>query len=133
MRRQYRLILRDSLVFSLRPDPFINSLLKNILLAYIQLKTGKGLLKSFQYTIDKASNNKCFCSAARRQDTKHLLLECQQYKKERAEMKKQLKNVPLGLNVLFCITKGCKALARFIEQTGVCTMGWQRERIEEVE
>ena len=48
-------------------------------------------------------------------------------------MKKQLKNLPLGLNVLFCTTKGCKALACFIEQTKVYTMGWQGERIEEVE
>ena len=88
MGRQYRLIIRDSLVFSLRPNPFINSLPKKILSAYIQLKTRKGLLKSFQYTIDKASNNKCFCSAARWQDTKHLLLECEKCKKERADMKK---------------------------------------------
>ena len=133
MGQQYRLISRDSLVFSLRPNPFINSLPKNIFLAFIQLKTGKGLLKSFQYTIGKASNNKCFCSAARRQDTKHLLLECEEYKTERADMKKQLKNLPLGLNVLFCTTKGRKALACFIEQIRVCTMGWQGERIEEVE
>ena len=114
-------------------NDFINSLPKSILSAYIQLKTRKGLLKSFQYTIGKASNNECFCSGARWQDTRLLLLECREYKKERAEMKKQLKNLPLGLNVLFYTTKGCKALACFIKQTRVCTMGWQGKRIEEVE
>ena len=79
MGRQYQLILRDSLVFSLRTNLFMNSLPKNILPAYIQRKTGKGLLKSCQYTIGKALNNKYFCSAARRQDIRHLLLECEEY------------------------------------------------------
>ena len=47
MGRNYRLISRDSLSFSLRPNPTIVNLSKATISAYIQLKTGKGLLKSF--------------------------------------------------------------------------------------
>ena len=91
MGRLYRLTSRDSLTFSLRPKGTIINLPKNIISAYIQLKTGKGLLQSFQHTIQKAPDNKCFCRAGKRQDTKHLLLECEEYRMERAAMKKLLK------------------------------------------
>ena len=128
MVRLYRLISRDSLTFSLRPKGTIINLPKNIISAYIQLKTGKGLLQSFQHTIHKAPDNKCFCRAGKRQDTKHLLLECEEYRMERAAMKKLLKNIPLGLNVLFCTSKGHEALAWFLQKTNICTVGWQNEK-----
>ena len=123
--RTYRLITRDSLVFNLQPNPIIAGLPKNIVSAYIQLKTGKGLLKSFQYTLGNTLDDKCFCSANKRQNTQHLLLECKAYQDQRARLKKQLKGIPLRLNVLFCTAQGLKALAWFIQETGVCTVGWQ--------
>ena len=124
MSRLYRLISKDSLTFSLRPKSSIINLSKNTISAYIQLKTGKGLLKSFQHAIHKAPDNKCFCQAGKRQDTRHLLLECEEYRVERAEMRKQLKNIPLQLNVLFCTSRGQNALAWFLQKTNICTVGW---------
>ena len=125
MGRNYRLISKDSLSFSLRPKPTLLNLPKSISSAYIQLKTGKGLLKSFQYAICRAPDDKCFCSAAKRQDTRHLLLECKEFMKERKILIKRLKGIPLGLNVLFCTTQGQKALIEFLQDTKICTMGWQ--------
>ena len=125
--RTYRLISRDSLPFTLRPNPVITNLPKTIISAYIQLKTGKGLLKSFQYTIRKTPDDRCFCLAAKRQNTRHLLLECEAYRDQRASLRKQLKGIPLGLNVLFCTAKGQKALAWFLQETGICTVGWQND------
>ena len=49
---------------------------------------------------------------------------------ERAAMKKLLKNIPLGLNVLFCTSKGHEALAWFLQKTNICTVGWQNEKKE---
>ena len=131
MGRLYRLIARDCLAFSLRPRTMITSMPRRIISAYIQLKTGKGLLKSYQYTIGKASDDRCFCAAGKRQDTQHLLLECKKYTAARARLKKQLSGVPLQLNVLFCTDKGHKALVKFLEETGICTMGWQRSMDED--
>ena len=128
--RLYRQISRDSLSFSLRPKSSIINLPKNIISAYIQLKTGKGLLKAFQYQICKVPDNKCFCLAASKQDTRHLLLECKVYETERAKLKRLLKNIPLGLNVLLCTTKGQEALAWFLQETGICTVGWQHKTAE---
>ena len=121
----YRLITRDSLVFNLQPNPIIAGLPKNIVSAYIQLKTGKGLLKSFQYTLGNTLDDKCFCSANKRQNIQHLLWECKAYQDQRPRLKKQLKGIPLRLNVLFCTAQGLKALACCIQETGVCTVGWQ--------
>ena len=110
----------ESALISLRPKGTIINLPKNIISAYIQFKTGKGLLQSFQHTIHKAP------------DTKHLLLECEEYRMERAAMKKLLKNIPLGLNVLFCMyihtSKGHEALAWFLQKTNICTVRWQNEK-----
>ena len=128
--RLYRQISRDSLSFSLRPKSSIINLPKNIISAYIQLKTGKGLLKAFQYQICKVPDNKCFCLAASKQDTRHLLLECKVYETERAKLKRLLKNIPLALNVLLCTTKGQEALAWFLQETGICTVGWQHKTAE---
>ena len=125
MGRGYRLISKDSLSFSLRPKPIFLNLPKATISAYIQLKTGKGLLKSFQYAIRRASDDKCFCSAAKRQDTRHLLLECKEFAEERKMLIKRLKGIPLGLIVLFCTTPGHKALIEFLQDTKICTMGWQ--------
>ena len=86
------------------------------------------LKPGFQHTIHKAPDNKCFCRAGKRQDTKHLLLECEEYRMERAAMKKLLKNIPLELNVLFCTSKGHEALAWFLQKTNICTVGWQNEK-----
>ena len=128
--RTYRLTSRDSLTFSLRPRPTIINLPKPILSAFIQLKTGKGLLKSFQFAIQKADDDKCFCNGAKRQDTRHLLLECKEFDRERKNMKKDLKGIPLGLNVLFCTPTGHKALVGFLEETKICRVGWQYAREE---
>ena len=125
MGRLYRLISKDSLAFSLQPRKSLISLPKPILSAYIQLKTGKGLLKSFQYTIGKASNDKCFCNMGKSQDTRHLILECEEYKTARCRLKKRLRNIPLQLNILFCTSKGHMALAKFLQETRICTTGWQ--------
>ena len=96
----------------------------------MQLKTGKGLLKSFQYAICKALDDKCFCQAAKRQDTRHLLLECKEFTNERNELKERLKGIPLGLNVLFFTTTGHKALIGFLKETNICTVGWQNTASE---
>ena len=125
MGRLYRLVSKDSLAFSLHPSKSLISLPKTIVSAYIQLKTGKGLLKSFQYTIGKALNDECFCGTGKRQDTRHLLLECKEYKMARCRLKKRLKNIPLQLNVLFCTSKGQVALAQFLQETRICITGWQ--------
>ena len=125
MGRNYRLISRDSLSFSLRPRPTIINLPKATISAYIQLETGKGLLKSFQYAICKAADDKCFCQAGKRQDTRHLLLECKEYLEERNDLRKQLKGIPLGLNVLFCTTTRHNALIEFLQDTKICSVGWQ--------
>ena len=45
----YRQISGSNLTFNLCPKPVIVNFPKNIISAYIQLKTGKGFLKSFQY------------------------------------------------------------------------------------
>ena len=125
MGRLYRLISKDSPAFSLHPRKSLISLPKNIVSAYIQLKTGKGLLKAFQYTIGKASNDECFCGSGKSQDTRHLLLECKEYRMARGRLKKRLKNIPLQLNVLFCTSKGQVALAQFLQETRICMTGWQ--------
>ena len=125
MGRLYRQIARGALAFSLRPKPTVISWPKNLISAYIQLKTGKGLLKSFQHTIRKAPNNKCHCPAGQQQDTRHLLLECEEYRLERTVLKKQLKNIPMSLHVLFCTTRGHEALAGFLAATKICTVGWR--------
>ena len=121
MGRNYRLISRHSLSFSLCPKPTILNLPQATISRYIQLKTGKGLLKSFQFAICKGSDDKCFCSAAKRQDTRHLLLDCKEFAKERKVLKKRLKGVPLGINILFCTTMGHKALIEFLQDTKICS------------
>ena len=125
MGRLYKLISKDLLAFSFHPRKSLISLPKTVVSAYIQLKTGKGLLKSFQYTIGKASNDNCFCGTGKSQDTRHLLLECEEYKTARCRLKKRLKNIPLQLNVLFCTSKGQVALAQFLQETRICMKGWQ--------
>ena len=120
----YRRISKENLAFTLRPRPTIINLPKNTISAYIQLKTGKGLLKSFQHIIRKAPNDKCSCSARKRQDTRHLLMECELYSSERIALRRQLKPIPLGLHTLFCTAKGHIALSAFLQNTGICTVGW---------
>ena len=42
--------------------------------------------------------------------------ECEEYRMERAAMKNLLKNIPLGLNVLFCTSKGHEPLLGFCKK-----------------
>src|SRR2546423_12283427 len=93
--RQYRYISRETLYYSLKPRPHVLNLPKRTLSAYIQLKTGKGYLRTYQHMIRKAPDNKCYmCSGRRKQSTKHLILECKVYKEERQQLRKSLKGLP---------------------------------------
>jgi len=117
----YRGISQGSLTFSLKPRPVTLTLPRRTLSAYIQLKTGKGYLKSHLERINKAANNRCFrCSSRRRQDTKHLLLECRAYGKQRRQLRNALYGHPLTLHMLFCTTRGQKALKTFLATTEIC-------------
>ena len=121
----YRGISQGSLTFSMKPKPVILTMPRRALSAYIQLKTGKGYLRSHLKRINKTANNRCFrCSSRQQQDTKHLLLECRAYGKQRRQLRNALYGHPLTLHMLFCTTRGQKALKTFLATTEICTAQW---------
>ena len=123
----YRGISQESLTFSLKPRPFILTLPRRTLSAYIQLKTGKGYLRSHLKRINKTASNRCFrCSSRQQQDTKHLLLECKAYRKQRRQLRNALYGHPPTLHMLFYTTRGQKALKTFLATTEICTAQWMR-------
>jgi hypothetical protein len=62
--------------------------------AYYQLKLGKGFFKQFSKAIGKDDKGECFGNCNYLQTSKHLLLHCKQYRKERKKMKDAL-NTPI--------------------------------------
>jgi len=120
----YRGISQKSLTFSIKPKPTILTLPRRTLSAYIQLKTGKGYLRSHLKRINKTAD-RCFrCSSRQQQDTKHLLLECRAYGKQRRQLRNALYGHPLTLHILFCTTRRQKALKTFLATTEICTAQW---------
>ena len=92
--KQYQKICRDSLSFKIKPS--IPAMARRHQSAYIQLKTGIGYLRAYQKVIGNTEDNRCRCRKGK-ESTYHLLLYCQTYKKERKEMGKALKGLPLSL------------------------------------
>ena len=121
---------------SLNPTPSFGSkptvlaAKRSTISAFIQLKTGIGYLQSYQFRIGKALSSRCFGNCHSRQDTKHLILSCPNYKKERGLLQKALKKekLPVTLPILFSTSKGKVALAAFLAATGIGTAEWYREK-----
>jgi hypothetical protein len=122
--KQYQAIAQESLRFSLKP--LNHDLPRRCQSAYIQLKTGIGYLRAYQYTIKKAPFDTCFGACRARQTTQHLLLECQTYRAQRARLRRALlkEKLPLTLQVLFGTTTGRLALQAYLCSTLICTAQW---------
>jgi len=122
--KHYQTISQDSLRFSFKP--VFLQLPRKHQTAYIQLKTGIGYLRSYQFTIKKTPFNTCFGNCRSRQTTWHLVLECWTYNAQRALLRKALERVrlPLTLRTLFGTLKGRKALQTYLLDTKICTSQW---------
>ena len=117
----YSSIALSSMKFSRKP--YILEVPRKNQGAYIQLKTGVGYLKPYFFKIGRASDGRCFGNCNSKQDTRHLILECKNYKKERKKVQKRLA-LPLSLQLLFNTNKGKEALAEYLIETGVATADW---------
>ena len=93
---------------------------------YIQLKTGVGYIRVYQYTIKKALSNTYFGNYRSRQTTQHLVLKCRTYSAQRALLRKALDRarLPLTLQALFGTVEGRKALQAYLLNTKICTAQW---------
>jgi hypothetical protein len=102
---------------------------KGLTSAYIQLKTGIGYLKSYQFRINKANSTYCFGKCQATQDTRHLILYCKNYENERLILISTLKKekLPITLPVLFNTDKGKAALFTYLDSTGIGTAAWYRK------
>jgi hypothetical protein len=98
--------------------------------AYTQLKLGIGYLKAYQRLIGNSEDDSCSRCYSSKETTTHLILRCEVYHKERQEMRKALKGLPLTLQTLFCTTRGREALEGFLTSTEICTAKWIRETLE---
>jgi hypothetical protein len=56
--------------------------------------------------------------------TKHLLLHCKHYTKERKKITEALNTPTLTLQQLFTTAKGSAALLAFLEKTNIATASW---------
>jgi ribonuclease HI len=130
--KHYSRVVRDSTTFAAKPHKALRAFTKRSLSAYIQLKTGIGGLKTHLYTVKKATSNRCNrCYSGKSQTTAHLLLYCSAYIEERKDLRRALRGLPLSLHTLFCTKIGRRALASYINSTGVCTTRWSENRAEE--
>ena len=112
---------------SLRPKEIAHD--KATISAFIQLKTGIGYLRSYQFRLRRTSTDRCFRSCHSKQDTKHLILECPFYNEERAILRKALKKerLPVTLPILFNTSKGLSILIDFLRATKIGTANWYKE------
>jgi RNase H len=122
---QYRLIARDMLSFSTKPK--LPVLPRARLAAYIQLKTGIGYLKPYLRRIGKLPDDNC-STCNKRQTTAHLIMYCKKYRTERKQLQKDLRGLPLTLQVLFSTNKGKEALRAFLISTEIATAAWISEQ-----
>ena len=129
--KHYSRVVRDSTTYATKPHKALKAFTKRSLSAYIQLKTGIGGLKTHLYTVKKAISNRCNrYNSGKSQTTAHLLLYCSAYNAERKDLRRALRGLPLTLHTLFCTAKGRRALATYIDSTGVCTTRWSENRVE---
>ncbi len=67
--------------------------------AFIQLKTGVGYLKIYFKCIECSEDDRCFGRCSAKQNTKHLVLECKRYSKERRLMGIVLEEARLSVSL----------------------------------
>jgi len=77
------------------------------------------------------------CIYNQKETTKHLLLECKAYKKERDFLFKQIKKGiqvrSLTLPLILHTKIGIKNLLVFLKETNICTKSWHLERESRIE
>lgn len=95
---------------------------KSVSSAFYQLKLGHGYFKSYLKRIGKVNDDRCICGA--KQTPRHLLLQCQRYKKERAILHGCNKGSQLSLSMVLHTKIGTQAALEYIEKTGICTRKW---------
>ena len=76
-----------------------------------QLRTGHGYFNSYLERIPSSEVKSPHCTCGRKHQTpEHLLLYCSLYKKERKEMARSLKPIPLTKTTVLHTRKGIKVL-----------------------
>ena len=78
------------------------------------------------------------CLYGQRETTKHLLLDCKLYKRERKDLlvriKKEISVIHLTLPLIIYTKIGITNLLVFLKDTNICTRKWYLEReVQEVE
>lgn len=96
--------------------------------AFFQLKTGHGYLKEYLYKIGRSSNDRCQCG--KKETAKHLLLTCNKYRQERDTLRSQMHPLQLTITTLLHTDRGIQNTLEFLQQTGIATQKWHRERHE---
>src|SRR5947209_12444002 len=85
------------------------------------------LLNSYLQRIPSADVASTFCTCGRKHQTpEHLLLYCPLYSKERKEMARALKPIPLTKTTVLYTLKGTTALTTFLQSTNVATRQWMQ-------
>jgi len=122
--KAYRKISGNLLRFKRNPE--ILHVPRKCQSAYIQLKTGIGYLKPYFRLIGRCTDNKCFGTCNYKQTTKHLILDCKNYKTARKTLYKALEKagLPVSLQNIFGTRKGKEALGEFLVTTEICTANW---------
>lgn len=94
----------------------------------IHLRTGHGYFRSYLERIPAANidSAECRCSAPR-QDAKHLLLRCPQFRREREILRTQWGNLPWTKAYLLHSKKGPETAGEFLKTTRVGMRGWFKQ------
>ena len=129
--KYYQRVVRDSLVFSLKPS-FPTGFPRSTQSAYIQLKTSRGYLKPYLRLIGTLQEDLCVvCNC--KETTTHLLLYCKRYSKDREIVVKALKGLLLTIQTLLNTKIGRQALFSYLKSTGICTSKWATSAIQGVQ
>ena len=106
-------------------SPLAKELSRHQVATLTQLRTGHGYFNSYLQRIPSAEVASAFCTCGRKHQTpEHLLLYCPLYSKERKEMARALKPIPLTKTTVLYTLKGTKALTTFLQSTNVATRQW---------
>jgi ribonuclease HI len=103
--------------------------------SFFQLKLGHGYIKSYLYRIGLIPNRICICGSI--ETTSHLLLNCRDYKEQRAILAKgildELGTRQLNLSLIMHTEIGIRHLLVFLKETNICTRNWYQIRQQSLE
>ena len=105
---------------------------KLLLSIFLQMKIEHDYFKSYLCRLLAYESNRCNEECNETQTSEHLLLYCRHYKKERNEMKNNMK-ISITLRTLFNTNESIKNVLKFIKNTRICTRKWILDTVRDEE